>query len=229
MFTYLDIYLSLLPVVAFFIYQKNLKSELGIKLIVTYSVIFFLINFLMLNWKVIPILYDVNTLIEFLLFSGFLFVQLKSKISKYLLRVFAVLFTVCYIGFIIYTKSAADTSSIPRNQVVIDSIPIGFETIILLGFSFYFLYESTKDTTTLFIYQTFQFWVILGIVLYLAGSFFIYIFSNYLSGSEVRKYWVITNVFSILRSVFFCIAIVLHSKPTKNNILITDLELTYLN
>jgi hypothetical protein len=183
----------------------------------------------MLNWGKIPLLYDSFTLIEFLFFGWFLHSQLKNNTSKKMVGLSCIVFTLFYIGFICYTKSAADTSSIPTDQVVMDSVPIGVETIIMLSFSFYFLYERTKDTTTLFIYNTYQFWIVLGIVLYLAGSFFIYIFSNYLSGAEVRKYWVITNIFSILRTLFFVIAIIYHSKPPKNNTLTPDFELTYLN
>jgi hypothetical protein len=179
-------------------------------------------------WSRIPLLYDFFTLIEFLLFGSFLHLQLRSNTAKKLLRILSILFTVCYVAFTIYTKSFANISSIPLNAVVIDSIPIGVETIILLPFAFYFLYERTNDTTTLFIYNTYQFWIVLGIVLYLAGSFFIYIFTNYLSPKEVYKYWVITNIFSILRSCFFVLAIINHAKPTKNK-LTTDFEVTYLN
>lgn len=225
----IDIYLELLPLLVFLIFFRKSKSETGIRLIVAYSSIIFFINFLMLHWGKFPLLYDSFTLIEFLFFGWFLHSQLKSRTSKKVLRIACLLFTFCYIAFTVYTKSAADTSSIPTNQVVMDSIPIGFETIIILAFCFFFLYERTKDTTTLFIYNTYQFWIILGIVLYLAGSFFIYIFCNYLSPVEVRKYWVVTNFFSILRTAFFVIAIIYNTKPPRNNRLSLDFELAYLN
>ncbi|MGV3530503.1 MAG: hypothetical protein ACO1OO_16485 [Flavisolibacter sp.] len=50
----------------------------------------------------------------------------------------------------------------------------------------------------------------------MAGSFFIYIFSNQLlsegKSDEVAKYWVFTNIFSILKNIFFVIAIILNAK-----------------
>lgn len=225
----IDIYLQLLPVLVFFFFWKKSKSETGIKLIVAYSSTIFLINLSMLNWEKIPILYDSYTLIEFLLFGGFLFSQLKSKRSKAILVLISCLFTIFYFGFIIYTKVALDKSYATAATVKIDSIPIGIEAIFILAFSFFYLYECTKDTTTLFIYNTYQFWVVLGIVLYLAGTFFIYIFTDSMNAADLKKYWVITNVFSILRSVFFTIAIIYHSKPKKNNTLFTDFEMSYLN
>lgn len=226
-FFYLDTCFSLLPVIAFCIYWTKSKYENGLVLIVLYSLLFFAINVLLNSWSQLPLLYDFFTLIEFLVFCGFLFLQLKNKTYKKLLSILCTLFTLFYIGFTIYAKGS-DASALPENEVAIDSIPIGIETIIILPFAFYFLYERTSDATTLFIYKTYEFWIVLGIVLYLAGSFFIYLFANYMSPEEVYKYWVVTNMFSILRSCFFVLAIVHHAKPTKNS-LVSDYEMTYLN
>jgi hypothetical protein len=85
-----------------------------------------------------------------------------------------------------------------------------------------------NDTFTLFIYTKPAFWVILGIVLYLAGSFFVYIFASYLTEDELAKYWVITNIFSILKNIFFCIAIYINAHPSKES-LKYDLEISSLN
>jgi Na+-driven multidrug efflux pump len=166
--------------------------------------------------------------VEFLLFSWFLVTQLATQLTKKILVFLGVLYTIFYVAFTFYTKAFTSTDSIPENTAIIDSIPIGIEAIIVLVFSFYYLYEQMRDTTNMFIYNTFQFWIVLGMVLYLAGSFFIYIFSNNLSGDDVKKYWVITNFFSILRSIFFTIAIIQHAKPTKNRLL-ADFEVSYLN
>jgi len=108
------------------------------------------------------------------------------------------------------------------------TIVIGVETILILIFAFYCLYEQTNDTSTLFIYTRSAFWIILGIVLYLAGSFFIYIFSSNLSEDERNKLWVITNGFSILKNIFFCIAIYINTKPPKES-LRYDVEIRSLN
>jgi len=75
-----------------------------------------------------------------------------------------------------------------------------------------------NDTTTLFIYNTYQFWVILGMVLYLAGSFFIYIFASHLRNYDIYKYWFVTNIFSIIKSILFCIAIYVNAKPSKESL-----------
>ena len=91
-------------------------------------------------------------------------------------------------------------------------MPIGFETILILIFSFYYLYEQMNDNQNLFIYSNYSFWVILGFMIYLAGSFFIYIFAN--QTQEAIKYWYFTNIFSILKDLFFIIALLLNAHGT---------------
>jgi hypothetical protein len=65
-------------------------------------------------------------------------------------------------------------------------------------------------------------------VLYLSGSFFIYIFADSLSREEVHKYWIVTNVLSILKNVFFAIGIIVNSKPPKR-LPSSDFEFSSLN
>ena len=104
-----------------------------------------------------------------------------------------------------------------RSRPVLDSIPIGIETILIFVFTFFYFYEQLNDTTSLFIYSKPSFWAVLGILLYLAGSFFIYIFANQISVKELGKYWIITNISSILKNIFFAIAIYIQAnQPAKN-------------
>jgi uncharacterized Tic20 family protein len=99
----------------------------------------------------------------------------------------------------------------------IDSIPIGIEAILILIFSFYYLYEQMKDTETLFVYSRYTFWIVLGMMLYLAGSFFIYIYASQLPPNQVGKYWIFTNIFSILKNIIFAIAIFINASEKANN------------
>lgn len=85
-----------------------------------------------------------------------------------------------------------------------------------------------NDTTTLYIYSIFSFWIVTGMVLYLSGSFFIYIFADSLPVAEVEKYWVVTNILSVLKNFFFAVGIIVNSKPTKK-IPDSDFELSHLN
>lgn len=96
----------------------------------------------------------------------------------------------------------------------IDSIPIGVEAILILIFSFYYLYEKMQDTATLFIFTQYSFWIVLGMMLYLSGSFFIYIYASQLPEAQIGRYWIFTNIFGILKNIFFMLGIFLSAKHT---------------
>ncbi|MBA2498774.1 MAG: hypothetical protein H0V30_03520 [Chitinophagaceae bacterium] len=99
----------------------------------------------------------------------------------------------------------------------IDTIPIGIETIIILTFSFYFLYERMNEPTTDLIYNDYRFWIVLGMIIYLAGSFFIYIFSDQVDRNLFNKYLSLTYIFYALKNILFTLGILIYvrSEPIK--------------
>lgn len=159
-----------------------------------------------------------STVVESIAFISFLYLQIKNKrLKRALLTIgsIVVLFDVIF-PFLQYEIK------------LIDSIQIGIETIVVLVFSFYYLYEKANDTTTLYIYSSYTFWIVIGMVIYLSGSFFIYLFADSLSMEEVSKYWFVTNILSILKNIFFTIGIVVNSKPLKK-MPWSDLDFSSLN
>lgn len=164
-------------------------------------VILFLGTMIYLN-RTSVVLRELYTLFEAAAFISFLFTQIINKAVRKAVFLIGILFLALFAVFIYF-------------EYPIDSVAIGIETIIILVFSFYFLYERTNDTETLYIYSTFQFWVVIGMILYLGGSLFIYVFASNLSQEERISYWIITNILSILKNIFFAIAILVNSKPPK--------------
>jgi hypothetical protein len=220
LFVYIDIFSNFLPIILFFVFLKKVRHEIGFRVITIYAISSFVINYwITLTTTSNTFLYEVFTLTEINLFLAFIYTQLKNPKVKSLTIIVGILYTIFFLIYTLLLKAVKG----------IDSIPIGVETIIILGFSFYYLYERMNDTTTLFIYNTYQFWIILGIVLYLAGSFFIYVFASYLRNyDDIKHFWIITNVFSILKNIFFCIAIYIHARPSKESIQYNT-ELSRLN
>ncbi len=71
----------------------------------------------------------------------------------------------------------------------------------------------------LFIYNSVNFWFILGFMIYLAGSFFIYVFANQIDKADLHNYWFITFIFNSIKNVLFSIAFLLPDarKETSTN------------
>jgi hypothetical protein len=166
------------------------------------------------------VIYTLFTVVEGVAFLSFLWVQIKNKTVKKVSIITGIAFVVFNILYLYFTKNPDKTDFI--------SIPIGIETIIILVFSYYYLYERTDDTSTLYIYSTFGFWVVIGMVIYLSCSFFVYLFIGSIPENEKQFYWDITNVFGIIKNVLFTVAIIINSKPPKR-IPPSDFEYSGLN
>lgn len=101
------------------------------------------------------------------------------------------------------------------SSLYFDSIPIGVETILVLIFSIYFLFEEINNPNIIFLYNNYRFWIIVGFMIYLAGSFFIYILANFLSRPQLLFYWQFIDVFLILKNIFFTIGILVFALQSK--------------
>lgn len=98
------------------------------------------------------------------------------------------------------------------DQGLIGSVPIGVYTVLMFAYIFiYFFLELRGDQTSgsLLISQP-VFWIALGILTYLAGTFFFHLLIDYLPRKQIREYWFITYIFDIIKNILFTIAIFVH-------------------
>lgn len=157
--------------------------------------------------------FTLYTFIEYCFFASVLYMNIENKKFRILIRLLSLCFFCFQIFYYINTGN---------NVKPIDTIPIGFEAILILVYSFYFFFEQLKKISSL-IYENFFFWSSIGMVLYLAGTFFIYILSNNISSKELHNYWFITYAFDIIKNTFFVISLFTflgqRKKNTKTNIL----------
>lgn len=192
----------------FLVFIQRLKEEKGIWVVTIYAGIF-LASTLIYNLNLIPAYilkyyYSSLTAIEFFLFSYFVWLNVLNKTVKKIILWSSLIFLIFNI---LYTALA---------EVKIDSIPIGVETIFILVFSSYFLYERISDPKTLFIYNDYRFWIVLAFMLYLSGAFFIYIFANQIPESELKRYWMFTYIFYIVKNILFAVGILIFSLQQPN-------------
>lgn len=101
---------------------------------------------------------------------------------------------------------------IPRHAGTLASIPATIEAFMFILISIYFFFEQISKPQALFIYQTPAFWVVIGILLYFAGAFFIFIYADGMTDAEIQKYWVINYAFNATKNILFAIAFLM-----KNN------------
>jgi hypothetical protein len=102
-----------------------------------------------------------------------------------------------------------------KSRKPLDTIPIGLETIFILVFAFYFFYEQLKESVTP-IYDQYFFWIAIGIIVYLCGSFFMYILGNDIPRKQLEEYWFITWIFDTVKNLFFVMAAFVFLKQSRS-------------
>jgi hypothetical protein len=95
-----------------------------------------------------------------------------------------------------------------------DSFTAGIENILIILLCIYYLAVHLKGNYNLSIYSTFDFWVIIAFLIYLSGTFFLYIMAqNMLNDRKfLIQYNIINAVFNILKDILLAIAMLM--KPT---------------
>lgn len=150
--------------------------------------------------------FPLYTLLEYSFFSAMIYQQLKTKKLKWIIIALSIIF---FLFQVVYYFTSAPSKR------TIDSVPIGFETILIFIFIFFFLYEEFNDVKGLPIYENYFFWISVGLFIYLGGSFFIYLYSSTITRQELDKFWLFTYVVEIIKNILFISSIFVYSKNLK--------------
>jgi len=149
------------------------------------------------------ILGSLFTIIEFCSFGFFFYFNLKNNLLKKL-----IFFTI--IAFIIFclTNLFLQFSAFEN----LDTIPVTFQAIFIMTLCVIYFFEQIRNPKALFIYSTSEFWIVTGILVYLAGTFFIFIYSSNLTQEELNTYWPINYVFNAIKNILFGLGIYIHGR-----------------
>jgi drug/metabolite transporter (DMT)-like permease len=98
----------------------------------------------------------------------------------------------------------------------LDSIPIAVSSLILITGSILYFYETIQNPEIGFIYSKPSFWVVVGIMIYFSGTFFLFLQYDNLSMQERDNFWIINIICFILKNIFFSISFIL--KPENQQI-----------
>jgi hypothetical protein len=150
--------------------------------------------------------YRIYTAIECLCFLTFFhFILLNPKAKKALLG-----FTVLFICISIYDLTQTKAESF-------DSLPTMVECLILIALSIFYFYEQLTDSSSLFLYNTANFWIIVGVILFFSGSFFVFIYAqnNAHLPSFNKTFKLIMGISSLIENILFLIAFIIAKNESK--------------
>ena len=202
---YLSIFLGILPLLSIILIKRKTFS---FKLLLFY-LLYSLISDLVLSK--LSIRYFESEIYSFRLFTvveyfSITFV-LYSQIGSLFFRKFIKYSSLAFALFIIF-----DSITNPLNEF--DSIPTGIESLLILTTSIILLYEKILKSDN---YFTAYVWIAIGLILFFAGTFFLFVMSqnNYSNTDFNNTYGYIVAIFKILMYTFFFVGIISEIKSTK--------------
>jgi uncharacterized membrane protein (GlpM family) len=158
------------------------------------------------------ILLSTFTIVEYFLLVTYVYLLLSNKKVKSSLIGGSVIFLIVALLNIVRNIR----SDIPE----FDSVPIAVSSIILIIGSISYFFECIQTPDVTFIYSKPNFWVIVGIMIYFAGTFFLFLQYDNLSDDEKVNFWTINLICFVLKNIFFSISFTL--KPENQQPLHVD-------
>jgi len=150
--------------------------------------------------------YRIYTLVEGLCFMSIFGIIIQNKLAKKVLYTLATLFIV--LSAYDYTQSKGES---------FDSLPTVLECLILIAFSILYFYEQLTNTSSLFLYNTPNFWIAVGVILFFSGSFFVFIYAqsnSHLPGFN-STFKLIMGISSLIQNILFLIAFIIAKNESK--------------
>lgn len=192
---------GVLPIVSFLVFIKR-NGERKLWVIFLYTVLSFFTD---AAFSAIPqgadaefYLFSFFTIVEFSIFTIFIFLQIKSKAIKWF-----------FIGSSCLFYGFAIINIINRQNNSFDSLPASIESVLVILFCILFFYEELKNTDVTFIYSSKVFWVTTAVLIYLAATLFLFISTAYFTMEERDAYWSINYISNILKNILLTIAFIL--------------------
>lgn len=220
----LTYYSPLLPVLLFLVFFKKSKGIIlwviflySIYAFANDSVLIYIQNSLAKNPRQPEILFYGRfllysfTIIEYLFFTVFLYIIIENRFIKKIIIALSLAFTV----FCVYHLFSDATKKF-------DSIQASIEGILIIVFCILYLYEQMIKPQVLFIYTSYKFWIVFGIMIYMAGNLFLFAYAVDLPNAMRKQYWIINYVSNIIKNIFFALAIFIQAKQLSEKPKVND-------
>jgi hypothetical protein len=172
-------------------------------------------------YRIMAVLQNLFTCFEYLVFTAIFFMT-SGKRKRAMFLGFSIAFISFLVFLIIFNPAKF------KSPIILDTIPVSIETILIFIYIFFFLYEHSKTDHSDSIFNHHLFWISVGLLLYLGGTFFFNILATQMSRAEFDNYWHYTYIAEIVKNILFLIALLKISNVKKKE-LIPQVRMPYLD
>ena len=207
LFYYINAYFYLVLPLTYLIFKAKKGDSLILALYGIFCFIFLNVYYFLPDNLIDPYFFS-YTFIEYSFFTWLIFSNIKSQIIKKVIILASILFLLFQV-FSYYRFRG----------LRLDTVSIGIETILLFIYVIILFYEYFKSSKTTYIYNNHFFWIALGVLLYLGGTFFFNILANHISREQIIQYLKLTYVLEMIKTTLFAVAIGIFSHHYKDKYL----------
>ena len=91
-------------------------------------------------------------------------------------------------------------------------------SLLIIVYSFFYFFEQINSASTTIVYESYQFWIVIGCLIYLAGTLFVFLYTADIKDKAYNNsLWVINLIFEIIKYACFDFALILAKNNTRNS------------
>jgi hypothetical protein len=143
-----------------------------------------------------PFILDIFALVEFGFFSVLLYLCIKNTTFKKSIIAISVA-NLCFEFYLLFAHKSSFEFWVALTTAV-----------LIVIYSIFFFYEEINSTENLLIYQSYRFWMIVGCIIYLSGTLFLFLLTSDIKDKQNSPSWIINILSEIIKNVFFSIAFI---------------------
>ncbi len=203
---YLIGYLAqLTPLILYFAFFTRIGRIAGIRVVFFYVFASCVSLFLMGALKKYDIIIiSVFEIIEFVFFSIFFFLFLDNiKFKRFIVVVSSLNLFLGIFLFLSHKESFDFWAPLTT-------------AILIVIYSILFFYEQVNSSSTLIVYQSYKFWVVVGCIIYISGTLFLFLYTSDLKDKQNSALWIINIAFEIIKNVCFSVAFIVARNNQRN-------------
>ena len=160
----------------------------------------------------------IYTSLEYLFFTALFYNNIQNIKYKKVIIILSALFFVFQVVYIL---------AIEKSRV--DSISIGVESILVFIYISLFFLENLNNAKGEHIYSNHCFWISVGLLFYLGGSFFINILASSFSDEEFTKYFYLNYIADTIKTLLFAVAFIFLTKNSSSKLSQKSSKVPYLD
>jgi hypothetical protein len=203
---------QLSPLVLYFLFFKTVNKIVELRVLFLYVFVIFFSNFLLGAFQNHgSLILSLAEITEYLFFSAIFFFCIQSRVFRKIIIIVTIL-NLCFDFFLFFTKK-------PN----FDFWTILTTAILIFVYSIFFFYEQVNSPQILLIYLSHKFWIVVGCILYISGTLFVFLYTSDDKNKQNSSLWIINVAFEIVKNLFFSIAFII-ARKSKENVLPHDFD-----